>query len=260
MTSSRVVWIWVVVAVLVGSALLLCAAVLELQTVYEGFFVDLGVQALLAFGSLALATVPISLFLSFVLQKQMVEEMIRDQDSLKILRSAGVSGAWDHWDGVIDWEDLLDRTDSLTVFVAYSPRWIESSDSTLRTWLDGGGRLKLVLADPANDVTMRALSARQGTKKAPDVIASEIRAHVETARSLTLGTQSRSGEIYFYPEPLTFSFYLADKEAFLGLQAHRVDPATPPVLILKLRNGPLLNWLKKESSWILEQATQVPEK
>lgn len=255
MTRSRKwVWTWMTVASLVGIALFLAAATLHLQAYWRGFLESALELLLLNLAALALGTIPVAMWFGWYMQEEMMREVVGDSESLRVLRESGVDGAWAEWRDV-EWRAFLETTDSLIVFLAYSRRWLNGCRDVLEPWLDRGGTLTVVLADPEQEATMVELSRRFDQQV--DQVKNRIEDHVTALKSLASHKRERKVRVMYFPRALTYSFYLADHRALIALQSHRLDPATPTTVTLHIGHGEVFDWVKAESASVLVESREV---
>jgi hypothetical protein len=168
------------------------------------------------------------------------------------------------WDYLLEipWTSLFAQTDRLDIFVSYAQTWRRNNSSNLEAFLKKKTKLRVILPDPDDKLTMQELARR--FNKEEDEVRSLILEAVKEYISLRSGAhRSACVECYFVASCPVTAIYLFASSGVVSFHSHQKKRAKVPTLMAE-KGRPLYDFLRLEFDSLLarsrlaEQATLAP--
>src|SRR6266700_854092 len=182
-------------------------------------------------------------------KRAFTDEILSKENMARDLAEAGVEVVTNSFkDERVRWDLLFKNACRLDIFISYGHTWrntqLERIDKLLS---DPSSRLRVVLPDPKDEVTMETLASRFDmlTKDVQDEIAGS-QAFFEHRRKNAAGIV----EIYFTRITPLFSFYRFNNKTVFALYNHRKGRLTVPTFVCD-RDGFLFEYFSNEFEGIV---------
>ncbi|MGH4014031.1 MAG: hypothetical protein ACRDSL_08915 [Pseudonocardiaceae bacterium] len=177
---------------------------------------------------------------------QLRQRLTRDFEAAGLLRIGAT------YLGELEWKQLFAEVSELDIVVAYGQTWRNLHARELaHLAARHGRRVRVVLADPDDELTVAVLADRF------DITHAELRSRITATRADYEALRRPDGaqiEVYYRPGDRVFSFYRFDDIAVVGLYSHcRARGAAVPVFVCA-RPGELFEFIQDELAVILDQS------
>ncbi|MFF0520712.1 hypothetical protein ACFYTC_18520 [Actinomadura nitritigenes] len=175
-------------------------------------------------------------------------------DLINDLRTAGLARIGTTFMTGLNWAALFAGVRELDIYVAYGQTWtrMNSRDLALAA-ARPGTRIRVILADPEDALTVELLADRFATTK-------ELRRRIHTTRADYTALRCEDGatiDIRYRPGDRTLAFYRFDDTAVLNFYSHtRSRAAAVPVLVCR-RPGALFDFVAAEWEAVLAGSRPV---
>jgi len=163
----------------------------------------------------------------------------------------GLAGVRQFFSNIVNmdevWKRLLNDTKEVDLLVMYAATWRNTYLSLLRAVLRGGGRLRVILPDPASDRLLQLYCLRLGTPVKE--LAKSIRAAATEFQALDGARRGKHVEVYYLSLYMAHSCYLFDRGGVLGLYSYQRQRVATPAF--ELVEGPLLDYLRDDFKYLV---------
>jgi hypothetical protein len=229
-----------IVLVVVGAGSLLLSTRFEQCNPLIAVFQDMG--------GLLMVSGAVSALWELVAKRSFLDEIWAKAQITEELRDAGII-AYESDFRLLDWHDLLNNALCLDIFFTYSRTWRNQYNRELvHIARNRAGRVRVILPDPEDEMTVKSLAHRFGMSEAE--LVGRINEALTYFRSL--GKYSAQVDIWFYPRPPLFSFYLIDDRAVLALYHHREERLYVPAFVAR-GGGELYSYLRDEFEAMIDE-------
>ena len=197
-------------------------------------------------GSIASVAGTLALVFEVHLKQVFFEEIVANGKTIDQLRRSGLVG-YGHYQEV-DWQSLFATAKELDVMVTYAQTWRHGQQHLVDAMLaERKGRLRVFVADPANDELMEQLARRFGTTA--EDISTKARAAISDLGAIARNFPEQV-ELYLFRMPPLFTFYRFDTTAVLVLYKHERARGRVPAFSV-VRGGELYMFIERELDALL---------
>lgn len=229
-----------IIALLIG---LLLGVLLLVFANRDGVFHDIG--------AILTTSVTMSLIFQLWLLKDLLRDLFDNVRSAEHWSRSGLSGFYlDFHDEKLPWADLFEKSDQLSIVVAYARTWRNTHQTQLTNFIRSPRRtMEVILPDPASDDSMVEYGRRF------DTTADEMRKRVYEAIDFFKGLseiadQNSSVAIYLFRRTFQLSFYRFSQGAIVASYSHRRERGGI-ITLLADRGGDLYKWTGDEWDQIM---------
>jgi hypothetical protein len=200
-------------------------------------------------GGLLMVSGAVSALWELAAKRSFLDEIRAKAQMTEELRDAGII-AYESDFRLLDWHELLDKASCLDIFFTYSRTWRNQYNRELlemarrRTT-----RMRVILPDPEDEMTVKSLAHRFGMSE------TELVERINEAKAYFSGfgrMHPAEVEVWFYPRPPLFSFYLIDDRAVLALYHHREERLYVPAFVAR-GGGELYSYLRDEFEAMIDE-------
>lgn len=198
-------------------------------------------------GALLLVTVIITILWDLVGKRAFLDEVCAKARVSAEIRLAGISSVTTSYNlSEIDWGSLFKNVKKLDLFFSYARTWRNTHLQELkRLAASKGARIRVVLPDPGDDLTVRDLARRF------DCSTTELVSRIEEAAAFFRNLRPSSGSdgaqviVWFLPAAPLYAFYRFDRVVVLTLHGHRRERAPFPTFVCE-QDGTLYEYVRQE--------------
>ncbi|MCU7724562.1 hypothetical protein ODJ79_12615 [Actinoplanes sp. KI2] len=190
-----------------------------------------------ALGGLLIVTAGFSMLWELMGKRAFARELMESWRTSADLEAAGIKRVTDQFYDATLWEDCFKGVEKLDIFVAYANTWRRMHMAKLKEVAKkSSGRIRVYLADPDDDLTMKTLSARFETT--PDDLRKKIAETKDEFESLRV-PGGASIEVWYWAGDRVFTFYRFDNTAVFVPYKHS-EGRSSSLPTIACRNGGLI--------------------
>ncbi|MCY4485093.1 MAG: hypothetical protein OXC12_19660 [Spirochaetaceae bacterium] len=195
-------------------------------------------------GAILTTSVTMSLIFQLWLLKDLLRDLFDNVRSAEHWSRSGVRGFYTNFHGV-PWDDLFEKSDRLSLMVAYARTWRNTHQTELTDFVSVPGRsIEVILPDPSSDTSMAEYGRRFNTSS--DEISHRVTEAIEFFKALGRNAHQQSRvTIYLFQRTFQFSFYRFSQGAVIASYSHRRDRGGIITLVAD-RGGDLYRWAGDE--------------
>ena len=203
-------------------------------------------------GAILSTSITMSLIFQFWFLKDLLRDLFHDVRSAEHWSRSGVSGFFLNFHDV-RWDDLFEKSDRLSLIVAYARTWSNTHQAQLTKFVSAPGRsIEVVLPDPSSDESMAEYGRRFNVS--PDEIISRVREAIGFFKRLGESAHRQSTvTIYLFRRTFQLSFYRFSHGAVIASYSHRRERGGI-ITLLADRGGELYRWTGDEWNHITSDA------
>lgn len=205
-------------------------------------------------GALLIVSAAIGLIWDLVGKRSFAREVLETARTSTDVEAAGLVRIGTNYVDEPDWEALFATVRKLDIFLAYGSTWRNTHLERLRKLAQSGGRIRVYLPDPDDQVAIAQLAERFA--KTPADLVSLIDEARRAYQALPVGAGG-SVEVFFRRGDAVFSCYRFDGTAVLTLYTHRRQRTGVPTIVCR-DGGSLYQFVRDEFTALQQQSRPAP--